>query len=323
MDNGGKINLKSKCNKKLLPYILRFSLIFSLVYIAVAFLFSLFRDALPETERIALDLYEPFYFLNLTVFTGQLLRGVAFSLVLYPFYDFCFRNRHSLVILLISMFGLGLIGSVEPQPGSIEGMLYTLISLREHFYVIVAVALHITLFSLIFLYIERVLYNEGEPGKKTELFPRMLRLKGYFAKFVLLHLLTYWIVGSIFYEISGYQEALESMEIFKLWRPMESFQTVLIIFSGQVFRGLFLALLLYPFYRFYIHKKHGWLLLYLLLAGLTILGSPIFLTEFISLEGSFNEFLKGLLVGIPEIFSQMLVFSLLFFYWQKRVEKKK
>ena len=79
-----------------------------------------------------------------------------------------------------------------------------------------------------------------------------------------------------------------------------------------------LALLLAPFFGSYVYKKSGWLLLFLLIFGLTTLGSPLFLSEFILFEGSFAEFLNDLIIGIPEIVTQMLVFSLLFFFWQRK-----
>ena len=57
--------------------------------------------------------------------------------------------------------------------------------------------------------------------------------------------------------------------------------------------------------------------------GLTALGSPLFLPEFILFEGTLMEFLGDLVIGIPEIVTQMLVFSLIFFWWQRKAELKK
>ncbi|TVR75360.1 MAG: hypothetical protein EA408_00375 [Marinilabiliales bacterium] len=64
-------------------------------------------------------------------------------------------------------------------------------------------------------------------------------------------------------------------------------------------------------------------LLFLLMFGLTALGSPLFLPEFLLFEGTFNEFLKDLVIGIPVIVTQMLVFSAIFFWWQRKAAKKK
>jgi hypothetical protein len=221
------------------------------------------------------------------------------------------------------MWAVGLFCSVEPQPGSIEGIIYTVITFAEHASVLIAVGIQMLLFVWLIFWIENRFAENNllEIGVQFSL--NQKNLKGYIIRFTLVHLFTYWVVGGIFYELTGYNDALETMEIFKLWRPMESLNTVLLVFFGQIFRGTLLAVLLYPFYKIYIDKKSGWAQLYLLMIGLTILGSPLFLTEFIDFNGSIAEFIKSLAVGIPEIFSQMLVFSLIFFFWQRRSENKR
>ena len=82
------------------------------------------------------------------------------------------------------MWGVALFGSVEPQPGSIEGIIYTTISFTEHLYVLIAVALQMLLFVwLLFKWetlsrkrTDTVLYSstgdmknsEGPGSKKTQ-----------------------------------------------------------------------------------------------------------------------------------------------------------
>ncbi|MDA3881400.1 MAG: hypothetical protein PF436_13505 [Prolixibacteraceae bacterium] len=175
-------------------------------------------------------------------------------------------------------------------------------------------------FVWLFFKVERKFYTQALREESKPL--SFKATTGYLIRFVVVHLLTYWVIGSIFYQVAGYADALESMEIFELWRPLENLSAVLLVFFGQIFRGAFLGILLFPFYESYIQKKHGWLLIFLLFIGLTALGSPIFLTEFIVFEGTFIEFLKELLVGIPEIVSQMLVFSVIFFFWQRKAFRK-
>lgn len=151
------------------------------------------------------------------------------------------------------------------------------------------------------------------------------KIMGYFGRFTLVHLLVYWIIGSLFYQISGYEEALATMEVFQHWRPLESIVMVCVVFFGQIARGALLALLIYPFYQVFMKKKHGWVLLFGLLFGLKVLGSPIFIHEFIistSALGSITEFLQSLIIGIPEIMAQTLIFSLLFFVWESSTLKK-
>ncbi len=50
------------------------------------------------------------------------------------------------------------------------------------------------------------------------------------------------MVGMLFYEISGYEEALATIEAFALWRDLESPVMVAVVFFGQIFQGTFLAL---------------------------------------------------------------------------------
>ncbi|PKP44898.1 MAG: hypothetical protein CVT95_10235 [Bacteroidetes bacterium HGW-Bacteroidetes-12] len=289
----------------------------------VAPIFLSFQSLLPEHNRVALDLYQPFRGLSFLNILGQFLRGVVFAFIFYPFYSLIFERRGGKLLLFTSMFGLGLFGSVEPQPGSIEGIVYTITSFTEHASILIAVAIQMLIFVLIMFKFETYLYGDNRCFEVVDLFlPNRHLIKAFIIRFTIVHLFTYWIVGGIFYQISGYQEVLESMEIFILWRPLDNLTTVFLVFFGQIFRGIFLAILLYPFSQNFIEKKRGWALLYLLMTGLTILGSPLFLAEFISFKGSTLEFFQSLAVGIPEIFSQMLVFSLLFFFWQKRKETK-
>lgn len=313
---------------QLFSFLGKFTLLHLLTYSLIGYFFLIFQNSLPESGRIALDLYEPFRPLGFIVIAGQLLRGLAFALVFYPFCNTLFEKPQGRLALFGAMWGLALFGSVEPQPGSIEGIIYTTISFSEHIYVLLAVAAQMLLFVWLFfkwqtLSLKKTGQIKPEKSKSLEnLIQAPKKIKGYIFRFGIVHLVTYWIIGSIFYQIAGYADALQEMELFQLWRDLENLPAVLLVFFGQIFRGAVIALLLFPFYGSYFNKKHGWLLLFLLMFGLTALGSPIFLTEFIVFEETLIEFMKDLLIGIPEIVSQMLIFSLIFFWWQKKAVRK-
>ncbi len=135
----------------------------------------------------------------------------------------------------------------------------------------------------------------------------------------MLHLLVYLIVGTLFYEISGYEEALATMEIFELWRPLDNMIMVGAVFFGQILRGAILAMLLLPFYSTYMKKQRGWLLLFGLLFGLKVLATVI------SVPDMSTELIQGLhdsLTGLPEITAQTLIFASLFFIWERKKNKK-
>ncbi len=141
-------------------------------------------------------------------------------------------------------------------------------------------------------------------------------LRGYTFRYTLLHLIVYLVIGSLFYEISGYEEALATMEAFALWRDLQSIGMVAAVFFGQIFRGAILAVLYYPFYSTYIKKRHGWLLLFGLLFGLKVIPIMFIMPE------SLTVMLQELAVGLPEIVAQSLVFALLFFAWERRRNRK-
>lgn len=309
---------------QLFSFLGKFTLLHLITYIIIGYFFLIFQDSLPESKRIALDFYEPFRSPDFMSIIGQILRGLAFALIFYPFYNTLFKNPRGRLTLFGAMWGVALFGSVEPQPGSIEGIIYTTISFAEHMYILIAVAAQMLLFVWLFFKWEALSQKRtgpSDPESQQSLenlvqYPKKIR--GYIFRFGIVHLISYWIIGSLFYQIAGYADALQEMEVFELWRNLESIPAVLLVFFGQIFRGPVLALLLAPFYGSYINKKHGWLLLFLLMFGLTALGSPIFLPEFIFFEGTFMEFLRDLMIGIPEIVTQMLVFSIIFFWWQRR-----
>lgn len=302
-------------------YLGRFAIVFVLSYAVVAVLFLGVQNQLSEDYRIALELYEPFRPAALSTLIPLVVRALILALILYPFYGVIMQNRFGGLILFGALWGAALFGSVEPMPGSLEGMIYTSISFTEHALVLVAIALQMLLFVWLFLKWEvgtthsSTLENHTPgtiPGPGTRLF------KGYMARFTVVHVVTYWVVGSVFYQIADYEEALAAMEIFELWRPLESLTMVLVVFLGQVVRGPVLAVLLLPFLNIYISQRYGWLYLFMLMFGLTALGSPVFLHELLVIETTLSDYLQDLWIGIPEIFTQMLLFSVLFFYWQKR-----
>ncbi len=315
--------MKNPSKPCIIAFVGKFLVLHLVSFALIAVVFLLFKSNLPESKRIALNYYEPFRLFDMLSVTGQALRGLAFAFIIYPFYDLVFKNKKGRLLLFLSIWGLALICSVEPQPGSIEGVIYTTITFTEHVAVILFVAMQAILF--VWLIFKWEAHQPQFPTHKiaNTLFPEKHKLKSYTIRFTIMHLLTYWIVGSIFYQMANYNDALETMEVFELWRPLENLPAVFLVFGGQIVRGVLLAVGLYPFYNHYIYKKYGWALLYLLLAGLTILGSPIFIREFIAFQGNTTEFLESLIIGIPEIFSQMLIFSLLFFFWQKKASVKK
>lgn len=304
--------------KAIIGYLSRFSLLHLFFYFAIGALFLMAKEILQSEQRLVLDYFRPFEALSLSALGVQLIRGLICALILLPFYRQLITKRGGWLILFGAMWGLGFFGSVEPMPGSIEGMIYTIATWPEHLLALLAVGLQMVLFSLSFVGLERKFLSSDLSWSAKRVNGK---IKGFLTRFSLLHLISYFVVGSIFYELSGYEEALATMELFSYYRPLESIGMVGAVIFGQLLRGPMLAVLLWPFYAGFIKMKWGWLRLFSLLFGFTVLASPIFLRELLVFELSLVEYLETLTVGIPEIFFQMLIFSVIFFYWQRRVER--
>jgi hypothetical protein len=61
----------------------------------------------------------------------QPIRGLIFALVFYPFRRILFEHKYGWLIIWWSLVGLGILSTFGPAPGSIEGMIYTTIPVRN------------------------------------------------------------------------------------------------------------------------------------------------------------------------------------------------
>jgi hypothetical protein len=151
--------------------------------------------------------------------------------------------------------------------------------------------------------------------KKKEIF-------GYIARFSLVHVLTYIAAGVAFMYLQNYAGVFATSKHFANFRPTDS-PIVRAAPLLQFLRGSFFAAILYPFYQKIIGSKHGWLMLFAVLWGFTLLGAVSATAS--SIEGMIytNATLAEHLLGIPEVTIQMLLFSVLFFLWERKVYKKR
>ncbi len=301
-------------------YAARFTLLYMLLYFIVGLIFIILQNTLPAESRVALDFFKP-YNIDNTELVTQALRGFFIALVLYPFYDLIIKGKRGFAILVCALWGVALLGNLEPKPGSIEGMIYTHTTLVEHALVLAAGLFQAMAIAFLFLSWERK--STGLTGNVEFRWSRLWSetvslkwLRGYVSRFTLLHLIIYIIVGSLFYQISGYEEALATMEAFALWRDLESIGMVAAVFFGQIFRGAILSLLLYPFYDTYMVGKFGWFKLFGLLFGLKVIPAMFVVPE------SILVMLQEAAVGLPEIIVQTFVFALAFYAWERRRKRK-
>jgi len=130
-------------------------------------------------------------------------------------------------------------------------------------------------------------------------------------------MITYTVFGILALTLADYRKLFETTELQYLMIPVTSPWTA----AGpalQVFRGLLLALVLYPLAAEFLRRRNGALILWGLFLGLAILGtagpSP----------GSFEGFVytkipwEVHLIGLPEGVLQTLFFSLGLVWWCRK-----
>ncbi len=154
-----------KAKSKFRGYAGRFVLLYTMVYIVTATVFVAIQDVLPEAWRIALDFFKPYRAFDLLTVLAQGLRAGVMALVLYPFYRIIVRDKDGLIVLFGALWGLAILGSLEPPPGTIEGMIYTETTAVEHLLVLAAGAVQVMVFCRVFLKWE----NRSSAGKRGEI----------------------------------------------------------------------------------------------------------------------------------------------------------
>ena len=77
----------------------------------------------------------------------QVIRGMLFALILYPFASEIIRRKNGAVLLWGLFVGLAILGTAGPSPGSLEGMIYTKVELIHHLRGLPEVLLQTLLFS--------------------------------------------------------------------------------------------------------------------------------------------------------------------------------
>lgn len=132
---------------------------------------------------------------------------------------------------------------------------------------------------------------------------------GFLVRVTVAHVLTYFAVGLVAAAALSYDTLFAEPVIRDFMRP---FGSVAVIVGPllQVVRGLIIAAVLLPF-RSVLAGRLGWLWLWLLFIGIGILSTPAAAPG--SLEGAVYSQLPWWyhLVGMPEMLTQTLLFSLL------------
>ena len=134
------------------------------------------------------------------------------------------------------------------------------------------------------------------------------------------HCITYFICGVIFSQLMGYSEWWKQPVVCDYFRTFDGAASATGPFI-QIIRGLLYGLILIPLIDF-IKQKSGWLKLWLLFVGIGIIGAPAAAPS--SIEGVVYSKLPFAFhfVGLPEICSQTLLFSVLVYRHLNSAEEK-
>lgn len=82
----------------------------------------------------------------------QPVRGLLFALAFYPLRETLFEKKNGWLIMWWTLVALGILSTFGPPPGSIEGMIYTLIPLSDQLTGLLEVVPQALLLSVILCY---------------------------------------------------------------------------------------------------------------------------------------------------------------------------
>ena len=134
------------------------------------------------------------------------------------------------------------------------------------------------------------------------------------------HTITYFIIGLLSMNLLNYKDLFASGNLGLLMKPTDS--AIVALGPGlQIIRGLIFSFVLWPFKTIFLSKKYGWLKLWLLFIGLSILAT--FSPALGSVDGMIYTTIpvKYQLLFLPELLVQSLLLSICLFYWYYKPRK--
>ncbi|RCW58732.1 MULTISPECIES: hypothetical protein [Halanaerobium] len=142
-----------KPSKRFVYFTIRFILVHVITYVFISVVFKNLQNY--ASAFITMDAFSNFRSPDSTIVrlapVFQIFRGAFFAFILYPFYNTLIKSDYAWVKMFFLIWGFSLIGSVAPIPGSIEGMIYTKMSLVEHLIGLPEITVQIFVFSWFFV----------------------------------------------------------------------------------------------------------------------------------------------------------------------------
>lgn len=146
-----------KKHKRFYGYLKRFTLTHVVTYLVCGLLFMNLMGY--EKEFIKNEYFSHFRPLDSPIVQAavlfQFIRGGLFALILYPFREKIIESRLGWLMLFGVIWGMTCIGAVNATPGSIEGLIYTEVSLKAHLVGMPEVIFQALGFSVLFWLWER------------------------------------------------------------------------------------------------------------------------------------------------------------------------
>jgi len=141
------------------------------------------------------------------------------------------------------------------------------------------------------------------------------------AKTIIVHFITYFLMGMLAVTLLGYAEAFASPWM-ACWMRQTNDPVVMVGPLFQPLRGLLFALAFYPLRGVLFGRKNGWLVMWWLLVALGILST--FGPAPGSVEGMLYTVIpiSQQLTGWLEVIPQALLLSMVLFYWINHPEKR-
>ncbi len=93
---------------------------------ALAFHFLHYADFINQPNSGMRPMTSPLVMLGPAL---QIVRGVLFAAVLYPFREILFERRNGWLLIAWMLIGVGILGTFAAPPGSLEGFIYTTVPL--------------------------------------------------------------------------------------------------------------------------------------------------------------------------------------------------
>jgi len=139
-------------------------------------------------------------------------------------------------------------------------------------------------------------------------------------RLISIHTITYFVVGIVAMNVLNYKEVFASGNLSSFMKPTDA--ALVALGPGlQIIRGLIFALVLWPFKSVFLSEEYGWLKLWLLFIGLSILST--FGPAIGSIDGMIYTTIpiKQQILFLPELITQSFLLSISIFYWYKKPRK--